>query len=158
MVNKNSFVWVAAVILIATAGIAASGLMAQAIGLMAVINALGYMAVIWAFRASFKELDTATWWFAMGFAILAGAIILRGLYWDVTLPLMRLYSPLFAEWWVEVVSGRTINVTFSAMKMLAFFCALKCREKIIPEEEQHLWPWYKAWMHPSSIRLLPWRR
>jgi len=64
--------------------------MAMTIGLIAVINALGYFAVIWAFRASFRELRSATWWFATGFMILAGAIILRGAYWDVFMPLLRL--------------------------------------------------------------------
>lgn len=131
--------------------------MAFALGLLAVINALGYMAVIWAFRASFRELRTATWWFATGFMILAGAIILRGLYWDVTMPLMRLYWPGFAEQWSDATRGRLINLVFSAMKMASFYCALKCRQLLIPEEEQHLWPVWKAWLHPTSIRLLPWR-
>jgi len=67
--------------------------MALTIGIIAVINAIGYLAVIWAFRASFRELRSATWWFATGFMILAGAIILRGLYWDVLLPLLRLWHP-----------------------------------------------------------------
>ncbi|QBX34576.1 hypothetical protein E4191_07530 [Paracoccus liaowanqingii] len=131
--------------------------MALTIGLIAVINALGYCAVIWAFRASFRELRTATWWFATGFMILAGAIILRGLYWDVALPLMRLWVPGFAAKWSDVTGGRLINIVFGLMKMAAFFCALKCRQMLIPEPERHRWPVYKAWMHPTRIRFLPWR-
>lgn len=131
--------------------------MAIALGLFAIINALGYLAVIWAFRASFRELRTATWWFATGFMILAGAIILRGLYWDVTMPLMRLWWPEFAEQWTDATRGRLINLVFSAMKMASFACALKCRQLLIPEEERSRWPWWKAWMHPTKIRLLPWR-
>ena len=49
--------------------------MAQVIGFIAIINTLGYLAVIWAFRASFRELQTATWWFATGFAVLALSLI-----------------------------------------------------------------------------------
>lgn len=131
--------------------------MALTIGVLAVINALGYMAVIWAFRASFRELDSPTWWFASGFAILAGAIITRGLYWDVAIPLLRLSAREAAAWWSSAV-GRYINIVFGSLKMVAFFCALKCREKLIPYEEQPYWPWYRAWMHPSSIRILPWWR
>ncbi|MCV2448444.1 hypothetical protein [Paracoccus sp. DMF] len=130
--------------------------MALTIGALAIINTLGYLAVIWAFRASFRELNSATWWFAMGFAILAGAIIARGLYWDVSLPLMRLWVPEFAASWSEATRGRLINIVFSAMKMVAFFCALKCRQKMIPEEERSRWPWWRAWLHPTKIRLLPW--
>lgn len=131
--------------------------MALIIGLIAAVNALGYLAVIWAFRASFRELRTATWWFATGFMILAGAIILRGLYWDVGLPLLRFYWPAVADGWVEVVNGRMINIVFGLMKMASFFCALKCRQMLIPPEERANWPWYRAWMHPAKIRLLPWR-
>lgn len=131
--------------------------MALTIAALALINALGYLAVVWAFRASFRELHGATWWFAMGFAILAGAIITRGLYWDVTMPLMRLWWPEFAAGWSEVTRGRLINIVFSLMKMSAFYCALKCRQMLIPEEERPHWPIWKAWLHPTKIRLRPWR-
>lgn len=131
--------------------------MALIIGLLAVINAAGYFAVVWAFRASFRQLHTATWWFAIGFMILAGAIILRGMYWDVAMPLMRMQAPEFAAKWSDATRGRLINIIFILMKMAAFFCALKCRQMLIPEDERAAWPWWKAWMHPTSIRILPWR-
>ena len=130
--------------------------MALTIGIIAVINAIGYLAVIWAFRASFRQLQTATWWFATGFMILAGAIIARGMYWDVGMPLLRLWAPEAAAWWTDAV-GRYINIVFSLMKMSAFFCALKCRQMLIPDDERHYWPIWKAWLHPTKIRLLPWR-
>ncbi|TJZ76868.1 hypothetical protein [Paracoccus hibiscisoli] len=131
--------------------------MSLTIGLIAMINALGYFAVIWAFRASFRELRSATWWFATEFTILAGAIILRGLYWDVALPLMRLWVPDFAVQWSDATRGRMINIVFGLMKMASFFCALKCRQMLIPEAEREQWPNWRAWMHPTKIRLLPWR-
>lgn len=130
--------------------------MALTIGIIAVINAIGYLAVIWAFRASFRQLQTATWWFATGFMILAGAIIARGLWWDMGMPLLRLWAPEAAAWWTDAV-GRYINIVFSLMKMSAFFCALKCRQMLIPEDERDFWPIWKAWLHPTKIRLLPWR-
>lgn len=130
--------------------------MALTVGFIAAINALGYFAVIWAFRASFRELRSATWWFATGFMILAGAIITRGLWWDVFMPLFRLNAPDAAAWWTLHV-GRYMNVVFGLMKMSAFFCALKCREMLIPEAERGHWRWYNAWLHPTAIRLLPWR-
>ncbi|MFC3169201.1 hypothetical protein [Paracoccus fontiphilus] len=132
--------------------------MALISGFLAIIITAGYLAVIYAFRASFRELKSATWWFAMGFAILAGAIILRAMYWDVALPLLRLWYPETAAAWSEATRGRMINTFFSLLKMSSFFCALKCREALIPPEERHLWPWWKSWMHPHAIRLLPWSR
>ena len=132
--------------------------MALISGFLAIVITAGYLAVIWAFRASFRDLKSATWWFAMGFAILAGAIILRALYWDVGMPLLRLWYPEAAVRWTDATRGRAINIVFSLMKMAAFLCALKCRKELIPPEERHLWPWWKAWMHPNAIRLLPWYR
>lgn len=129
--------------------------MALISGVLAVIITAGYLAVVWAFRASFRELKSATWWFAMAFAILAGAIILRALYWDVAMPLLRLAYPEFAAQWSDATRGRAINIFFSLLKMTSFICALKCRQKLIPIEERHRWPWWKAWMHPNEIRL-PW--
>ncbi|MDF3606577.1 hypothetical protein PE067_10735 [Paracoccus sp. DMF-8] len=130
--------------------------MALTIALMALVNAAGYLAVIWAFRGSFREFSTATWWFAVGFAVLAGAIIFRGLYWDVGMPLMRMWLPGAAAWQTENI-GRYINIVFSLMKMAAFYCALKCRQMMIPEIERPYWPVWRAWLHPTRIRLLPWR-
>ena len=125
------------------------------IGLLSILNALGYLAVIWAFRASFRQLRTATWWFATGFMILAGAIICRGVWWDVFIPLLRLWAPETARWWTQAV-GNEINLIFVSMKTVAFYCALRCRQLLIPEEERHDWPLWKAWMHPTAIRLIPW--
>ena len=130
--------------------------MATTVGIIALINAFGYLAVLWGFRVSFKEVRTATWWFATGFMILAGAIITRGLWWDVFMPLFRIYAPEAAAWWTEHV-GRYMNVIFGLAKMSAFYCALRCQQMLIPEEERHLWPLWKAWLHPTSIRFLGWR-
>lgn len=132
--------------------------MALISGFLAIIITLGYLAVIYAFRASFRELRSATWWFAMGFAILAGAIILRAMYWDIFMPLFRVWAPGSAAAWSELTGGRVVNIIFYLMKMIAFLCALKCRKELIPPEERHLWPWWRAWMHPNAIRLLPWYR
>lgn len=157
MVRRNLLFVVLSFVILVVWIIGLLGYLTQALGALAIVNAAGYFTVIYAFRASFRDLSSPTWWFATGFAILAGAIILRGLYWDFSLPLLRHYVPGAAEWWVDTVNGRMINVSFAIMKMMAFFCALKCREKMIPEDEQDKWPWWRAWMHPSSLRLLPWR-
>lgn len=126
------------------------------IGLIAALNAMGYLAVVWAFRASFRQLRTATWWFATGFMVLAGAIIMRGVYWDVFMPLLRLWMPEAAAWLTDNI-GRYINLAFSLMKTVAFYCALRCRQMLIPDEERGDWPIWKAWLHPTGIRLIPWR-
>lgn len=130
--------------------------MSMILGVQAIINTLGYLAVIWAFRTSFREVNSASWWFAIGFANLAGAIILRGLYWDVALPLCRFYFPEWSKTWVDLVDGRSINLVFNAQKTFSFYCALKCRQMMIEEYERHNWPWYKAWFHPTRIRFWLW--
>lgn len=130
--------------------------MALIIGGVAIIIATMCATVVWAFRASFRVLNSPTWWFAMAFLLLAVSIILRALYWDVALPLGRLYAPETAAIWSDITKGRMVNLLFSVLKISAFFCALKSRQMMIPEEERHLWPWWRAWMHPNPIRLLPW--
>lgn len=63
----------------------------------------------------------------------------------------------FAEQWTDATRGRLINIVFGLIKMASFFCALKCRQLLIPEDERHHWPLWRAWLHPAKIRLLPWR-
>lgn len=132
--------------------------MALILGVIAIINGLGYFAVIWAFRASFNQLRTATWWFATGFMVLAGAIIARGFYWDVLIPLLNHYTPDSAARWAIVSGGRLVNIAFAMMKMAAFYCALKCRHMLISEDERHHYRWYSSWLHPARIGLSLWRR
>ena len=126
--------------------------MSMILGVQAIINTLGYLAVIWAFRTSFREINSASWWFAIGFANLAGAIILRALYWDIALPLCRFYFPEWSAVWVNFVDGRSINILFNGQKTFSFYCALKCRQMMIEECERYNWPWYKAWLYPTRIR------
>lgn len=126
--------------------------------ILALLNALGYGAAVWGFRASRKTVGAATWWFLMGFGIVSGAIILRGLYWDVLLPLLRIYFPESAEFWSDLTRGRLMNNVFSSMKFAGIFCVLKCRQMLIPENERPHWPWWKAWLHPNSMRLFWWWR
>lgn len=128
------------------------------LGAIAVLNALVYLAVVYAFRFSTKERGSATWWFVRGFAILAGAIVLRGLYWDSALPLFRFFDPVDAEAWTALVNGRMINIVFALMKFYAAYCAMKCRWMLIPDDERDEWPLWRAWQHPKRIGLLPWRQ
>lgn len=125
---------------------------------LAILNAVGYGAAVWGFRASRRSVGEATWWFLMGFGIVAGAIILRGLYWDVTLPLLRIYAPETATAWTDLTAGRAVNNLFGVMKLAGIFCVLKCRQMLIPEIERAQWPLWRAWMHPNSLNLFWWWR
>lgn len=127
------------------------------LGAIAVLNTIGYLLGVYAFRGSLKRVGAATWWFLVGFSILSGAIILRGLYWDFGLPLLRFYAPVYAEWWTNLVEGRMINIVFSTAKFVTVYCVMKCRWMLIPEDERHEWPLWRAWMHPTQIKTLPWR-
>ena len=131
--------------------------MAITIGLIAILNTLGYLAVIWAFRFSFKVRYTGTWWFATGFMILAGAIIARAWYWDIIIPMLRAYEPEIALWLTENI-GTYMNIVFNVMKSTSFYCALKCYQSMIPDHERHEWPVWKVWMYPMSISQLLFRR
>lgn len=123
---------------------------------LAIVNAAFYGAAVWGFRASRHRVGEATWWFLMGFAIVAGAIILRGLYWDVLMPFARNHYPQVTSNWAELTEGRIINNVFSSMKLCGIYCVLKCRQLLIPEEERHRWPIWKAWMHPNTLSLFRW--
>ena len=126
--------------------------------ILAALNSIGYGAAIWGFRASRRSVGEATWWFLMGFGLIAGAIILRGAYWDLFLPGFRLMYPELASNWSEMTSGRLVNNFFSGLELLGIYLVLKCRQALIPEEERHQWPWWKAWLHPSSCRIFWWMR
>ena len=52
--------------------------------------------------------------------------LLRRLYWDVLLPLLRLWAPEAAAWLADHV-GRYAKIIFG----------------------RHRLPWYKVWMHPT---------
>lgn len=130
--------------------------MALIIGFLAVVNAIGFFAVVWGFRASRKSVSEATWWFILGFGVLALVLILRGLYWDVALPIFRNTYPDAAAIWRDWTNGRLINITFGIGQTFTIYCILRCRQALIPDDERADWPWWKAWMHPTRFRILPW--
>lgn len=131
--------------------------MALIVGVVGAVTTALFIAVVWSFRVSFREMNRPTWWFALAFLLIAVSIIVRTVYWDITIPMLRAYNPEAAVDWVRATGGRFVNLVFALFQLAACYCALKCRQMLIPEDERHLWPWWKAWMHPNSIRLLYWR-
>lgn len=125
-------------------------------GLLALVIIFGYATVIMAFRTSFRKTDTETWWFIFSFTVLATAIMLRAFYWDILMPISRVFWPETSAMWSDATSGRVANLLFNGMKVAAFWGALKCRQLMIPDHERHNWPWWKAWLHPTTIRIFPW--
>lgn len=123
---------------------------------MAIITATGLAAVVWGFRASRRAVSEATWWFLLAFGLIALSLILRSLYWDVFWALLLAADAGAAEAWSDATGGSVINLFFGALKLGAVYCGLKCRQMLIPESERSHWPWWRAWMHPTRIRLLRW--
>lgn len=146
---------VALLIFIAMVGWSTFGIVSLA-AVIAVVNMALYGAAIWGFRASLRTAGEATWWFILGFAIVAGAIILRGMYWDFGLPSLRILAPSAAEVWSNATQGRLINNLFGSMKLVGIMCVLRCRQLLVPDHERHLWPLHKAWMHPNELKLWRW--
>ena len=52
--------------------------MATLNAIVAVLTVAGMMAITWGYRASLRHRGTATWYFAMGVAVLAGDTEIRG--------------------------------------------------------------------------------
>lgn len=124
---------------------------------LAIVTAIGFFASVWAFRGSRRTVGAATWWFLIAFSFLALSVVLRGLYWDVFWTLLKHIDSAAADSWSEATGGTRVNVLFGALKAVSIFCIFKCRQMLIPEDERTGWPWWKAWMHPTQFRILPWR-
>lgn len=125
--------------------------------ILAIVTAIGFCASVWAFRASRRTVGEATWWFLLAFGLLALSIVLRGLYWDVFWTLLKHTDSAAADGWSEMTGGTRVNLLFGTLNAASIFCILKCRQLLIPDGERAAWPWWKAWMHPTKFRLLPWR-
>lgn len=112
--------------------------------------------IVWGFRLSFKSLNDVTKWFVRGFGLIALGYMLRGFYWDVFWQIFRYLDRESAYSWSEMVGGTAINVVFYLIVLVGVYCVLKSREAMIEEEERHRWPWWKAWMHPDTLRIIRW--
>lgn len=123
---------------------------------LAILNAIGFILAVWAFRAKMPVISLPTQWFVRGFQLIYLTQVLRNIYWDVAMPGLRLMAPDTAAAWSELTNGRVVNIIFGLMMSGSIYCMLKCRQALIPDEERAQWPWYRAWMHPTRIRLLPW--
>lgn len=126
--------------------------------LLAIFNAVAYGAAVFSFRTSLRQARGATWWFVVGFGFVASVVVLRGLYWDVALPLFRWLAPDLAMSWRDLTSGRVVNILFHVLNAVAILSVLRCRQMLIPEEERHLWPIWRAWLHPNTRDLFWWWR
>lgn len=132
-----------------------------AITIFAVTSMVMMCLAVFAFRSPLRgkggERD-ATWWWMMGFTSMAFAANARSFYWDVVWSLMRDYNPETAYRWREAVNGTDVNILFYLPMIFGAFCILKCKQKMIAEEELIKLPWWKAWLHPDSIRIFRWPR
>lgn len=111
---------------------------------------------ILAFRSSTRQIGEPTWWWMLGFISMAFAANARGIYWDVFWSVLRHKDKLAADKWSDAVGGTSINVLFYIPMIFGAFCLLKSRQKMIEEDQRPYWPWYKAWLHPDTIRIFRW--
>ena len=125
--------------------------MASLNAIVAVLTVAGMMAIAWGYRASLRHRGTATWYFAMGVAVLAGSMGLRRIYWDVVWTMARRHTPETAFWWSDITGATNINIVFNSLVLASIYCSLKARQLLLPEDEQARWPWWRAWAHPSLL-------
>lgn len=128
------------------------------ITIFAIVSIAMMLLAIFAFRSSTRDIGQPTWWWMLGFGCMAFAANARGIYWDIFWSIFRRTDPNGADAWADAVGGTSINILFYLPMIFGAYCILKSRQKMIEEDQQPYWPWYKAWLHPDTIRIFRWPR
>lgn len=126
------------------------------ITIFAIVSIVMMLLAILAFRYSSKDVGEPTWWFMMGFGVMAIASNARGIYWDVFWSILRNSDPASAEAWSDATGGTAINIMFYIPTIFGAYCILKCKQTMVEQEENIKAPWYRAWLHPDTIRIFRW--
>ena len=128
------------------------------ISIFAIFSLIMMALAILAFRSDRREYGQPTWWWMMGFISMAFAANARGIYWDVFWSILRHSDRGAADQWSDATGGTAINILFYVPMIFGAYCLLKSRQMMIAEDERQNWPWYKAWLHPDTIRIFRWPR
>ena len=99
---------------------------------------IGVSVLAYGYRASLFSEDPATRWFARSMALLAVAVVMRRMAWDIIHPIVN-----------STVDHRPINVVVNIVAIFAVYAGLKARLALIPDDERGSWHWWSAWQHPS---------
>lgn len=99
---------------------------------------IGVFVLAYGYRASLFSDDPATRWFARSMALLAVAVFVRWMAWDIIHPIVN-----------STVDQRPINVMVNIVTIFAVYAGLKARLALIPDDERGDWHWWSAWQHPS---------
>lgn len=99
---------------------------------------IGVSVLAYGYRASLFSDDPATRWFARSMALLAVAVFVRRMAWDIIHPIVN-----------SSVDQRPINIMVNIVTIFAVYAGLKARLALIPDDERGDWHWWSAWQHPS---------
>ena len=99
---------------------------------------IGVSVLAYGYRASLFSEDPATRWFARSMALLAVAVVMRWMAWDIIKPIVN-----------SGVDQRPINIMVNIVTIFAVYAGLKARLALIPDDERGDWHWWSAWQHPS---------
>lgn len=99
---------------------------------------IGVSVLAYGYRASLFSEDPATRWFARSMALLAVAVFVRWMAWDIIKPIVN-----------SSVDQRPINIMVNIVTIFAVYAGLKARLALIPDDERGDWHWWSAWQHPS---------
>jgi hypothetical protein len=119
---------------------------AFAIGTVIVLLIIWRGLVGWAMQ---RERD-ATMHLAMGVSGIIWAVVFRVLYWDVVPTLVDAAAPGTWASWGEATGWTRVNVIFDLLLLFAGYHLLKALQLLIPAEERHDWPLWKAPFYPHG--------
>jgi hypothetical protein len=93
---------------------------------------------------------SATFHLALGTCALIWAVIFRMAYWDVAPVAFEVVEPGLWGEWAAAVGWTDVNIIFDALLLFGSWHLLRALQMLVPEEERHLWPMWRAPFYPQG--------
>lgn len=89
-----------------------------------------------------------------GVFLFAVVVIARSVYWDVMQVIAMENWPTIRD----ALGGQKFSTAFNLPLLFCAYDFLYARWLLIPESERSHWRWWNAWMHPSRLCIIRWRK
>lgn len=118
--------------------------------LVSLLTVAGLTAAALAWRHSLRQRDGGPeWYFAAAKVLFAVGIGFRLLLWDVGWGLgTRLH--VTTQTLFTAMGGVSVNMVSNGVLLCGVYCSLRSRWLLIPPQDRHHWPWWRAWQHPDG--------
>lgn len=115
-----------------------------------IILVIGLVLIALGYRHSLRKPEpSAEWYFSLGKVLLALALGIRLLFWDVIWSGLNHMDRDKAQALSDAIGGVNSNIVSILIGLGSVYCSLKARHLLVPAHDRHRWPWWKAWAHPD---------